>query len=697
MIRRYPAAYIGFTFLTALIIASVLPTVANAVIGAVLFTAAIVFCAVYHRNRMLKYAATVSLLVFIAGAAFGIYSFRSYTADRPVNGLEGKKAYVTGSVIAMPDSSDRFNYVIKTDNVYTSGYKYRESFRFVLVSKDCLNGDIYDKFRGTVVFYQGRDVQNGAFIKAYRDADGKISFTPTEDKGVTGLLYNIRKAVSNRLDEMYESDVAALMKSVILGDKTDIPDKTMNLFRRAGVSHVIVVSGAHMSVISIIAMWMVSCMPMFRRKRYAVICSVAVVCFMLLSGFGPSVTRAGICSLLVLMGLMSGRKANMLNLLGAAALIAGTVNPFVAVSVSFQLSFFATVGIVISGWFGQRFLNRLRPKPALRKVLQTVFTTIGAQAAVFPILMSTFTQISVVALIVNLLIFWAIALMIASAAIAVAMSFLYLQPISMIFTMVSGVLGKYCLETVRFFGSMRFASVVITQKPALIISLAVMLSAILIIKLRLKKGAVIAIVAVIALSAFGCAAYEYNSMRITVTGEHCVVVSFRGRDAVIGRFDNSGDEVRTESVLRSHSCDKIDLVATADDDKGLLLTLLKKYDVEVLACNESEKIKQLKHTDMQYINHYEDMNLWGFTANIRKGYTMMQFNGIKMVFAIDCSDVTNQNGIDIMICDSDCKAKSKTAVVTGGSGELALSAQRVYNVSGEYAEFRVMLNGTIVG
>lgn len=670
---------------------------ANAVIGAVFLIASAIFCAVYRRERMRKYAATVSLLVFVAGAAFGMYSVRAYAASRPVENLAEKKAYVTGSVIALPDSRDRFNYVIETENVFASGYEYRESFRFVLVSKDCLNGNIYDKFRGTVVFYSGEDVQNGAFIKAYRDADGKIAFAATEDKGVRGWLYSIRKAVSNKLDEMYESDVAALMKSVLLGDKSDISDETMNLFRRAGVSHVIVVSGAHMSVISILAMWMISFMPMFRRKKYAVICGIAVVCFMLLSGFGPSVTRAGICSLLVLFGLMSGRKANMLNLLGAAALIVGTVNPFVAVSLSFRLSFFATVGIVISGRYAQWFINRFKLKSVSRKAVQTITTTIGAQVAVFPILMSTFSQISVVALIVNLLIFWAIALMIASAALAVMMSFLYLQPISMIFTMISGVLGKYCLETVRFFGSMRFASVVITQKPALIISLAAMLSAILIITLRLKRGAIIIITAVIALSSFGCAAYEYNSMRITVTGEHCVVVSFRGRDAVIGKFDTSEDEMRTESVLKNHGCDKIDLVATVDDDEGLLLKLLKKYDAEVLACDESEKIKQLKHTGMQYISHYDDMNLWGFTANIRKGYTMLQFNGIKMVFATACTDVTNQNGIDILICNSECKGRSKTAVITGGRGELALSAQRVYNVSGEYSEFRVMLNGAIVG
>ncbi len=181
---------------------------------------------------------------------------------------------------------------------------------------------------------------------------------------------------------------AGLLAGLLLGTRTELPPATLDDFRRAGVYHVLAVSGFNVALVAS-ATFAAAMLAGASRRIGAVAAIVVVVGFAAVVGPQASVLRAAIMGVLVLAALLLERDASVVNSLALAALVILAIRPNDLVDPGFQLSFAATAGIVLAPM----------PHGAIAAALAV---SLAAQLAVLPISLTHFNQVSVVGIVANL-------------------------------------------------------------------------------------------------------------------------------------------------------------------------------------------------------------------------------------------------------------------------------------------------------
>jgi competence protein ComEC len=198
----------------------------------------------------------------------------------------------------------------------------------------------------------------------------------------------VRRRAVAAIDAALPPASAALLSGLLLGERRALPAEIDEGFRRAGVTHVLAVSGFNVALVAA-AVFLLARLAGLGRRAAAAGAAVMVVGFGAVVGPQASVLRAVVMAVLVLAALLIDRDTAVLNSLAAAALIILAVRPNDLLEPGFQLSFAATAGIVLAP----------RPRNA---VLGALAVSTAAQAAVLPITLWHFHQVSVVALVANL-------------------------------------------------------------------------------------------------------------------------------------------------------------------------------------------------------------------------------------------------------------------------------------------------------
>ncbi|HVF11502.1 MAG TPA: ComEC/Rec2 family competence protein, partial [Actinomycetota bacterium] len=193
---------------------------------------------------------------------------------------------------------------------------------------------------------------------------------------------------------------AGLLLGITIGDESLIPEKSIEEFRASGLSHLTAVSGANVAMVLASALWLLQMAHASRWTR-AVMCLVVLVLFTLVTRWEPSVMRASLVAGATVTSFFFGRRTLALNSLALAYLVLLAVDPLLAWSVGFQLSFAATAGILLLGEPLSAWLRKALPAV----IASAIAVTFTAQAAVTPILVWHFGQLSTVSLPANVLAF----------------------------------------------------------------------------------------------------------------------------------------------------------------------------------------------------------------------------------------------------------------------------------------------------
>lgn len=202
----------------------------------------------------------------------------------------------------------------------------------------------------------------------------------------------LRGVVQRGLFGALPSDDAAVATAIVLGDRRLLPPETEEQFRRAGVSHLLAVSGLHVGffAFAVYAALRALRVPALGRTAAAV---VAAWLYVLATGGRPPAVRAGVMATAGIVADGLGRSRDSPSALAAGALALLIDNPLLLFDVSFQLSVAATAAIVWGARSLRRILARL-PGP----VAGAVAVTLAAQLGVAPLLAHTFHQLSLVGL-----------------------------------------------------------------------------------------------------------------------------------------------------------------------------------------------------------------------------------------------------------------------------------------------------------
>jgi competence protein ComEC len=208
-----------------------------------------------------------------------------------------------------------------------------------------------------------------------------------------------RWAVGTIRAQLPESS-AALLAGLLLGERTALPSETDEAFRRAGVYHVLAVSGFNVALVasSVFASLALLGVP---RRATALVAGTALVGFGLVVGGQPSVVRATVMGILLLLSVLLERDSQLMNALCLSGLLLIVWRPADLWDPGFQLSFAATAGIIHLAAPLTGFLTEHRWPHWLAAA---VAVSLAAQLAVTPIMLVHFNQLSLIGVAANLLV-----------------------------------------------------------------------------------------------------------------------------------------------------------------------------------------------------------------------------------------------------------------------------------------------------
>lgn len=235
----------------------------------------------------------------------------------------------------------------------------------------------------------------------------------------------LQSAIAARIDRAYETETAAMLKALLIGDKDGLADSLKRDFRRLGISHILAISGTHFTVLLGLCALLLRLLRLNKKQIYFLLIPAALL-YMGISGFSASVCRAGIMALLTYFAFLLGRTRDAYTALFIAVCVLVAVHPYAVLDVGLWLSFAATFSIlVLSELFAKVTLRAGRAERLLSFLFHLFFNVAVTVAAFFgtlPITALCFGGTSLIAPLANLLL------------VPLFEWFLYLAPFAVLFS-----------------------------------------------------------------------------------------------------------------------------------------------------------------------------------------------------------------------------------------------------------------------
>jgi len=216
---------------------------------------------------------------------------------------------------------------------------------------------------------------------------------------IKSKLFLWKKQFLENISRVLHEPYSALLGGLTVGAKQSLGKELLDDFRATGLIHIVVLSGYNVTIMVIILMRLLSFLP---KRAMALVGIASVALFVIMTGAGATIIRAGIMASFIIIGRTLGREINIPHLLFIAGFLMILHNPYIVMfDPSFQLSFLAMLGLVLLSPF---FEARLKFIPKSFGFREIVAATIATQIFVFPLLLYMMGEVSIVALIVNLLV-----------------------------------------------------------------------------------------------------------------------------------------------------------------------------------------------------------------------------------------------------------------------------------------------------
>ena len=227
---------------------------------------------------------------------------------------------------------------------------------------------------------------------------------------VLSMIYSLREKAHQILRQLFPMPEASVLAGILLGIQSDIPDYLYQAYQASGTAHVLVISGFNIAIIAALITRLSR--RVFPYGWDALASVLAISFYTVLVGAQPPVVRAAIMGVIALPAYLLGRRLIGLNVLAFTAALMVFFSPSLLLDVSFQLSFMATLGIMVFTdplkelvlGFSKKFSRTENVSGWMDWVSDYLLVTLAAQFAVFPVILFHFNYLSIVSLPANLLI-----------------------------------------------------------------------------------------------------------------------------------------------------------------------------------------------------------------------------------------------------------------------------------------------------
>lgn len=335
-----------------------------------------------------KYAFVVIALIAGMVLAFFRTSIELKGEDY-IRGLRDQTVIVTAIVDGDPNSDERGtkiklnNLRFSEENIKVQGSLYimiKQTNEIKRADEITVNGKILDGF-GTYAGYMYRPM----IVKIKRPEPGD-------------LVLRVKNFFAERIQALIPEPEVNLGLSYLLGMKSNLSEELNEYLRIVGLTHIVVASGAHLSILVEIARKIFGEISRFAGLLFSVL---FILFFMAVVGFTPSIMRAGVMAILAIVAWYFGRKIGAWRIILITAGFTLILNPMFIINLGWLLSFASFAGIMILGPELTKFFYG-KKHPGL--VSSVIITTISATLMTLPITLYFFGAVSLISVVANLLI-----------------------------------------------------------------------------------------------------------------------------------------------------------------------------------------------------------------------------------------------------------------------------------------------------
>jgi ComEC/Rec2-related protein len=283
------------------------------------------------------------------------------------------------------------------------------------------------------------------------------------------LFRPIKTYIDEMLSQSFLHDRYRVASGLILGGSGRLAADLRDVFSRAGVLHILAVSGLHVGFVAMIIGFILFFVPVDHRFKYALV-MIGLVLYAGVTGFRPSVLRATLMAFLFGLAGILQRNVDHMHILNLTAIAFLIVEPLLIFDVSAQLSFAAVYGILYLFPILNTFVVRRVGVRFLRFLLTSMVVSFSAQLFVAPLLMFYFHRLPVYAVLTNVLI-------VPLAALIIMLLFMYFfstllwSSLAGVVAWVTSILISLLITLSKFFAGLPCSSIAVCISPVFVVPL----------------------------------------------------------------------------------------------------------------------------------------------------------------------------------------------------------------------------------
>ncbi len=371
------------------------------VLGVVLFMlVTIAFALLVSRIYRLDGAKLLAVTALI-GFILGSNSLGHGNKALSVIADSGIKPYINCTVLDISKKYNGYNkYTVRVNQIKANNTVYNDGIKLYMYSSaDLKPGDIAE------IKAELKSGRNAASMREYKEKYYMLSrhirykisgyaYAVGYKSSLNTFMYKLRTKISAVYDKALPKYEADLLKAIILGDRLELDEDMYELFRNAGIVHIIAVSGLHISIFAAILM---ALFGRYNKVLANILLMILLFLYALLTGRTPSVVRAVIMMYVFIIGSLLGRDYDIISSCAFACILLLVYSPCYIYDMGFQYSFAA---VFIIGMVSD-ILNKYHIRNG---ILSALAVSLAVSLGVKPITLYYFGYINFVDIPVNIIV-----------------------------------------------------------------------------------------------------------------------------------------------------------------------------------------------------------------------------------------------------------------------------------------------------
>lgn len=411
------------------------------------------FCVKYKKCISMMIGALCMLLI-LAGF-YNIKKYNIYDIQKLVKDKE--KVIVYGKIYKVTEKKSKKYCYVNSENIKFDGYVSSGRAVIIIDGEEKIYPGNYIKSTGTFKKFQNKRNEGGFDEKNYYFSNGiklvmyAIKYeTYRYETTSEECAFRFKQIIKDKMKQLGTEKYVNIYSGILLGDRQEIDEETISVYKYAGISHILSISGLHISLVGAFLLGIFR--KTGKRLMALVLTFMGLLFYLEIIMNGLSARRAFIMFVLAMIAGYIGRTYDIISALAISIVIIITDNPYAILNDGFLLSVFAIFGIAVVYNTIRKFLK------IKNKILLMLIACISVNVTTLPIVINMGNEVQTLSFIINIFILSTMSVMLILGITGIITGFVWILPAKILFQsgcIMLEVYEKICVKTINIFNAVK--------------------------------------------------------------------------------------------------------------------------------------------------------------------------------------------------------------------------------------------------